>query len=163
MILIFALKDEVEHSLFLKVLRPFCELGKYSSGYAGHLPWIVKLPRLKIGWGAKDCISHVVDISYKTYLLWVFIFCFCLHYLSSFFGVPDQSLFNSLLPPQQLKKKKESNEWTWESLIPSQYPQAHWFSKLSFGNKIKCSKTHLLLFAEVCAWRCNTNVSKITL
>lgn len=37
--------------------RPLCEPEKQSSGSAGHLPWIVKLPRLKIGWEAEDCIS----------------------------------------------------------------------------------------------------------
>ena len=26
----------------------------------GHFPWIVKLPRLKTGWGAKDCIYPVL-------------------------------------------------------------------------------------------------------
>lgn len=55
MILIFALKDEVEHSLSLKVLKPR-ELEKYNSGHVGHLPYIVKLPRLKTGQGAKDYV-----------------------------------------------------------------------------------------------------------
>lgn len=89
MILIFVFKDEVEYFFFLKVLRFFCELGKYSLGYVGYLFWIVKLLRFKIGWGVKDCIFYVVDIFYKIYLLWVFIFCFCFYYLFSFFGVFD--------------------------------------------------------------------------
>lgn len=117
MILIFALKNEVEHSLFLKVLRPFHELEKYSSGHAGHLPWIVKLPRLKIGWGAKNCISPVL----LTFLIRR-ICCEFLYFALVFITLPvtleclTKAPLILYLPSQQFKRERKRDEEKWMNM-----------------------------------------------
>lgn len=159
MILIFALKDEVEYSLFSKVLRLLCELGKHSSGYAGHLPWLVKLPRLKIGWEPKTAfplccwcfLQGIFAVSFYVLLPSSLLFQFL---LSAWGKLPQFSTFISTI------KERERNEWIWKSY--SQYPQVHWFSKLSLGYKTKCAELpHFSL--QKGAWRSNTKVSWITL
>lgn len=126
MILIFALKDEVEHSLFLKVLRPLCEPGKYSSGYVGHLPWIVKLPKLKTKWGAKDCISLVLLTFLPRH-----IYCEFLYFASVFITFPVSSKCLTKAPSLlYFYPHNESEREIWMKeygiIIPSQDPQVHW-------------------------------------
>lgn len=158
MILIFALKDEVEHSLFLKVLRPFCELEKYSSEYAADLPWIVKLPRLKIGWGAKDCISLVLltfltrhiccDFSYFAPVFITFPVSYeCLIKAPVF--PTFTSTNNTFLKGQKRKYEKGSYSFLYPRLI-------------GFPNfPLEIRPTHFSLYKGV--WRYNINVSLSTL
>lgn len=104
-----------------------------------YLPWIVKLPRLKIGWGAEDCISPVllpfltgrVCCEFYVLLLSSLLFQFP---LSAWWKSPQFSTFTSIT-------RRESEKWmTVEDITPFQYPKVRWFPQISFGNKIKCAK-----------------------